>query len=664
MPSEAIAQETEDRQEDTAVLQHGTDGTHRAGVTGSLLLPCTSQQVSQAIHQPVYNFPDNGASLQILQQLSPHLTSAVLVATSTSLARCISLLPRQMHPLAVSAKCCSPLAQQDLFLSHQNSLTHNPSSSPLTAESASTQAREAQQSFKCDVLSAASSLTHITTLELSSSFMTGLKNNKALQQSLRALFTSLSGLSALVFQDGVTSACVDILVPVLSSMTAVQHLGIINPEPRDSSTCWFATRRHSASYMQAEGGWGNQADSEESDPDSAGALLPPNCEPDEVNTTTAPGADVHAVNTLIKHLRVLPALTSLTLAGAKPDCSQVVAFCSALKQLTGLRGLVMTDCFVHRGSEAVGDGLKVTQRLGGALKKLKLLERLDLQGSLPGDIIDPILDSIAGLTHLSHLCMQSVHSMSAVACPLPHRVAADSAGFGRRLAPMLSKLKSLQFLDLSECYIPTSTMGDVVNAIAGLTCLTGLELQQISREECFWEYFSEKVTSLVDLEDLIVSMNPCITDANVGKLAESLAKLPKLQDLDMHCCRVGKVGASALAQHLTGMKALKTLRLQMNRIRPEGAQVLAECFKTMTQLQEVSLLDSDIGDEGERVIVGALEESRGPEWQGEMSLSVMEDNKDLRRYYFQTGLDWYVRLQCPENMHAVFTQVVPFRSHP
>ena len=51
---------------------------------------------------------------------------------------------------------------------------------------------------------------------------------------------------------------------------------------------------------------------------------------------------------------------------------------------------------------------------------------------------------------------------------------------------MLSKLKSLQFLDLSECYLPTNTMGDVVDAIAGLTSLTCLQLQQVSREEvCF-----------------------------------------------------------------------------------------------------------------------------------------------------------------------------------
>ena len=91
------------------------------------------------------------------------------------------------------------------------------------------------------------------------------------------------------------------------------------------------------------------------------------------------------------------------------------------------------------------------------------------------------------------------------------------------------------------------------------------------------------------------------------------------------------------------MTALKMLQLQMNRIRPDGARALAECFKTMTRLQEVSLLDTDIGDEGESVIVGALEQSRGPEWQREMSLSVMEDNKELRREYFQTGLDWFER---------------------
>lgn len=161
--------------------------------------------------------------------------------------------------------------------------------------------------------------------------------------------------------------------------------------------------------------------------------------------------------------------------------------------------------------------------------------------------------------------------------------------------------------------------------------------------QCFWEFFTKKVTCLVGLEELIVSMNPCITDANIGQLAQSLAELPKLQDLDIHCCRVGKVGTAALAQHLTRMTALKTLQLQMNRIRPDGAQALAECFKTMSRLQEVSLLDTDIGDEGERVIVGALEQSRGPEWQGEMSLSVIEDNKELRRDYFQTGLDWFER---------------------
>ena len=386
-----------------------------------------------------------------------------------------------MHPLVVKVKCSGEGTQQHLCLSHQHTLTEHPDSSPLTAQSSSPHARGARHAFRCDVLTASATLTHIASLELSSSFLTGLKHRKCIQHALRTMLTSLRGISELVFQDGITTVCAEILSPVLPSMTSLQRLCIRNPGTHDSCTCWFASRRSGANYVDDGGGWGDQGDSDS----GSGAPASSASEVEDDGTVTSPlrGPDVNAVNMLVKHLRVLPALRSLTLAGAKPDCSQAVSFFSALKQLTALTDLTLTDCFINRGSEGVGDGFKVSQRLGGALKRLKLLERLDLQGSMPGDIIDPVLDSIAGLTRLSHLSMQSVHCMSAVECPLPHRVAADSAGFGRRLAPMLCKLKKLQFLDLSECYIPTNTMSDVVDAIAGLTCLSCLQLQQVSREE-------------------------------------------------------------------------------------------------------------------------------------------------------------------------------------
>lgn len=161
--------------------------------------------------------------------------------------------------------------------------------------------------------------------------------------------------------------------------------------------------------------------------------------------------------------------------------------------------------------------------------------------------------------------------------------------------------------------------------------------------QCFWDFFAEEVTSLVSLEQLIVCMNPCIRDNNVGKLAQSLSKLPNLHCLDMHCCRLSKVGAVALAQHLTCMTALRDLHLQLNRIQPSGAKALSECMRTMSQLQQVTLLDTDIEDEGEQIIVVALEESRGHDWQGDISLSVLEANKALTQEYFQMGLDWFAR---------------------
>lgn len=187
-------------------------------------------------------------------------------------------------------------------------------------------------------------------------------------------------------------------------------------------------------------------------------------------------------NALLKQLKVLPKLQCLELAGTKPECTDILSFCAALKQLTGLKTLIITHCFVNRGSAAIGDGMKVTKRLGDSLKKLKLLEHLNLQGSLPGDIIDPVLDSILTLTLLTHLNLKSVHCMSVVSGPQHILALSKSTGFGVRLAPMLRALQKLQYLDLSECFMPTETMTDVVSAMCRLSCLTHLELQQVSRE--------------------------------------------------------------------------------------------------------------------------------------------------------------------------------------
>lgn len=171
--------------------------------------------------------------------------------------------------------------------------------------------------------------------------------------------------------------------------------------------------------------------------------------------------------------------------------------------------------------------------------------------------------------------------------------------------------------------------------------------------QCFWEFFSDKVSSLQRLQQLIISMNPCITNSNVGPLFKALSTLPDLQVLDIHFCRIGLDGATAMCQYLCQLTSLKSLDLQMNFIRPQGAKLLADCFKDMPSLQEVTLLDTDIGDLGEQVIIGALEESRGLDWGNQMWLTVIEDNPDLKKMYFDAGHEWFDRYWRPTDAGPV-----------
>lgn len=393
------------------------------------------------------------------------------------------------------------------------------------------------------------------------------------------MFASLGSLRELQFPDGVNSATATVLIDSAGSLSALEQLEIIGDADSIS--------------MQSQ-------------------MLPP-----------------QELNSLLHSLRDLPALKCLMLHAFKRDCDEVLEFCAALKHLTTLTKLKLSSCFlrvVERGhyhpttrcNKQIGDGLRVTQRLGGALKKLKHLEHLDLSNSFPRDYIEPVFDAVACLTKLTCLHLQEMNTMAPMRYDFPHNVPMN-IGYGKRLVPMLHRVQQLRSLDLSSYPLFEDVWAGFGSALSSFSQLTMLQLEHVSNKDEFWaSVFCRNVSCLVNLKMISLSRNYTITDQNVWDVGKALAQLPVLDSLWMCSCSFKKEGAVGLAEHLKSMTGLTQLALKESRMAPQGARAIAESLKKMSKIKELRLTFKCIGREGAEAVKCALECSLGPEWEQSM----------------------------------------------
>lgn len=494
--------------------------------------------------------------LQILQQIPTHIVLSIL--HQLDFLSCIRNLPAAYHALAIEAHHSEVMKKKQLRMAPAR--------------------QHCDESVHAEVVTAIAELQQLTSLQLHGFWISQCKS--VMQKRLRALFTSLHNLRELQFPDGVNSGTAQVLMDSVESLSALETLDILG-------------------HTQVAG------------------MQPHALPPQELNG-------------LLHSFRDMRALKSLTLSGFKRDSEEMVEFCAALKHLTGLTKLELSRCFLKlidkgyvctgsRLSRQVGDGLRVTQRLGGALKKLKLLEHLDLSHSFPRDYVEPVLDAIACLTKLTCLNLQDMNTMSSMRFEFPHNVPMN-IGYGKRLVPMLNRLQQLQCINLSSYPLFEDVWPGLGAAMASLTKLTALILERVAEGEAFWDStFCPNVTHLVNLRMLSLSGNYSINDRNAWAIGKALAELPALQTLYMCTCEIRREGAVALSGHFKSLTGLTQLALRDNRMGPRGAKAIAESLKCMLNLSALSLTFHCIGSEGARAIKSALVSSLGQDWIHQMS---------------------------------------------
>ena len=529
--------------------------------------------------------------MQILQHVPAHVALSIL--SKGGFLACIRSLPPAYHPLAIEAHHTEVFTEQQLCLCRER--------------------QSCDDSVRSDVFTAVSAHTQLTSLHLHGYWISQCK--PAIQRRLYNMFSALGSLRELQFPDGVNSATASVLIDSVCSLSSLEMLEIIGDT--DSIN------------MQSQ--W-----------------LPP-----------------QELHSLLHSLKDLSRLQCLNLHAFKRDCNEIVEFCAALKQLTALTKLTLSSCFLRgaekgnfhsnfhtssRYSKQIGDGLRVTQRLGGALKKLKLLEHLDISKSFPRDYIEPVFDAIACLARLTHLDLTDMNTMACMRYEFPHNVPMN-IGYGKRLVPMLQRVQLLKSLNLNSYPLFDDVWGGFGSALSHLSHLTMLQLERVANREDFWSSaFCPNVSCLVELKSISLSRNKTICDKNVWALGNVLAQLPDLQSLKMCACGVKKDGAVEFSEHLKSMTHLSELSLKDNRIAPQGAKAVAEALKKIPSMRSLGFTFRCIGREGAEAITNALEVSMGPEWEQGMVYHCGLNPMSL-------GADWEASDGEPdEDVHAEWQQ--------
>ena len=304
---------------------------------------------------------------------------------------------------------------------------------------------------------------------------------------------------------------------------------------------------------------------------------------------------------------------------AKAD---VVALASSLKQLTGLKRLMLSseplEPYQASALSSSLSGLVSLEHLiieevcleaaqvAMMLHGLTALQHLDLSSDAFSCSAEHIAPALATLTALTHLDLAENNLWKADQ---------DLTA----IASILSPFTCLSYLDLGIYQHDTSvnfTPGDVAMAALGHSLPPSLTFLSLAGNE----FGANAILAMVPgLQRLTALETLCLSDSLVGgnnseadragclqALAGCLQSLSSLTFLDLRSNHLGAGSALALAGCLQHMPNIRFLDLSRNRLGAGGVQQLAANLRCPPNLRALFLSLNSIGDDGVAGIAGSL----------------------------------------------------------